>query len=32
MPILPAADRIGDLGLIPLSLLEAEAEASDAER
>jgi fused signal recognition particle receptor len=29
--ILPAADRIGDLGLIPLSLLEAEAEDSAVE-
>lgn len=29
--ILPAAGEIGDLGLIPLSLLEAEAEASEIE-
>jgi fused signal recognition particle receptor len=29
--ILSAADQIGDLGLIPLSLLEAEAEASETE-
>ncbi|OJF89819.1 signal recognition particle-docking protein FtsY [Pararhizobium antarcticum] len=28
--ILPATEQIGDLGLIPLSLLEAEAEAEDA--
>lgn len=29
--LLPPADQIGDLGLIPLSLLEAEAEASEVE-
>ncbi len=28
--VLPAADQIGDMGLVPLSLLEAEAEASAA--
>jgi fused signal recognition particle receptor len=26
-PILPAADRLGDMGVVPLSLLEAEVEA-----
>jgi fused signal recognition particle receptor len=30
--ILPAADQIGDIGLIPLSLLEAEAEASEVDK
>jgi fused signal recognition particle receptor len=29
--ILPAVEEIGDIGLIPLSLLEAEAEASETE-
>ncbi len=29
LAILPATEQIGDLGLIPLSLLEAEAEASE---